>query len=367
MTEIDTIHSPPITLNTKSNEATKVTQKEQESQAETQETQSTIDTIQTQIETFKAEIDDLLHNQNTIPFQIDEVLSRLQQAEKHIRENDNKKAWYDLAKARIALHEGTSISMSELANANADILRQELYKVWHELNSIQREKKHVNTTNAADWLKWGEQALEQETPEKAQVMYCIMRARYSLAKAQEFSQWDKYGYFAIVVESLYLIALPLLIILYAQFSTSPITTTEIMNLLILNVPIYVFIWGFLGGVSWSIYSAAYWAKRRLFDRHYLPWYFAHPWISAVLGGAVSLIILGGLASFMQSSAGSVGTVATTPSISALLSLVSFMAGFSTNSLWKLLDRTVRNMLNVKGSNRNIHENAHKTSIQTSSN
>lgn len=187
--------------------------------------------------------------------------------------------------------------------------------VWHELNSIQRTHRHVNTTNAADWLIWAEQALDSTPIDKPQAMYCVMRARYSLAKAQEFAEWDRYGYFTIAIESLYLIGIPIVTVLYSN--QSGIATSELMIRPIFQVPLFVFVWGFLGGVSWSIYSAAYWSKRRLFDRNYLSWYLAHPWISAVLGGAVALIVLGGLASFGSFDAN------TQPG-SALLALVGFV-------------------------------------------
>ena len=208
--------------------------------------------VYAQIKEIKRNLDELLSNGTSIPFQIDIVISHLQAAEKMVTE-DPSIAWFEIVKAKIALHEGSSISLLELAQADARVLRQELYKVWHELNEVQRQYRHVNTTNAADWLTWGEKSLEGNAPEKSHVMYCIMRARYSLAKAQEFSDWDKYGYLAILLESSYLIGLPLAILAYSRFANIP--TINIMTSMMLQVPFYVFVWGFLGGISWSIYSA----------------------------------------------------------------------------------------------------------------
>lgn len=306
-----------------------------------------------QLADFKKQLDGKLTKSDTIPFQIDDVLVHLKKSEAKLCDSPSD-AWFELAKARIALHDSTFISTPDIINGDIKVLRRELYKVWHELNNMQRMEGHVNTTNAADWLIWGERALEEGKVDRPRAMYCIMRARYSLSKAHEFSDWNKFGYIAILIESLYLVAIPIGTLLFAK--QSGVTTTELMASPIFQVPFYVFVWGFLGGVSWSVYSAAYWSKRRLFDKHYLSWYLAHPWISAVLGGAVSLIVLGGLASL--------GTVdINVQPGSSILSLVSFVAGFSTNSIWKLLDRTVRRILDVKGSNRNIHEEAHEENIE----
>lgn len=310
-----------------------------------------------QIKELKKNLDEQLANGLSLPFQIDVVITHLRNAEKMAAE-DPSIAWFEIVRAKIALHEGSSISLLELAQADPRVLRQELYKVWHELNEVQRQYRHVNTTNTADWLTWGEKSLEGNASEKSHVMYCIMRARYSLAKAQEFADWDKYGYLAIVLESLYLIGLPLAILSYARFVNAP--ATSIMASTMLQVPFYVFVWGFLGGVSWSIYSAAYWSKHRLFDRHYFSWYLVHPWVSAVLGGAVTLIAMGGLTSLGAFNPNSQpGT--------SLLALISFVSGFSTNTLWKLLDTSVRKFFNIKKSSRNVHEKAHDESLVESDN
>lgn len=312
-----------------------------------------VDYVKGEVFEFKKRVDAMLSANGFVPFQIEDALNCLKEAEAEL-DSSASEAWFKLAQAKIALHDGTFISNREIVNGDMTVLRKEVYKVWHELNSIQRTHRHVNTTNAADWLIWAEQALDSTPIDKPQAMYCVMRARYSLAKAQEFAEWDRYGYFAIAIESLYLIGIPIVTVLYSN--QSGIATSELMTRPIFQVPLFVFVWGFLGGVSWSIYSAAYWSKRRLFDRHYLSWYLAHPWISAVLGGAVALIVLGGLASFGSFDAN------TQPG-SAILALVSFVSGFSTNSIWKLIDRTVRRILDVKGSNRNVHEEAHEETLQ----
>lgn len=226
------------------------------------------------------------------------------------------------------------------------ILRKEIYNLWSRLDPVTDQEKIVNTTNCADWLTAGEELLKGEPLRRAHVMYCISRARFSLAKASECSKSRTSDMIALTVGFVYLIGLPLGIHVYAEWQDT--TISAVMKGAMVQVPFFVFVWGFLGGTSWSIYSAAYWSKRRLFDDSYLGWHVAHPFVSAVLGAAVSLVVLGGLTSLGDFVPGSLPG-------SALLSLISFVAGFSTNTLWKYLDRTVRKLLGLKGSGADIHD------------
>lgn len=230
----------------------------------------------------------------------------------------------------------TGLTGSELQK-----LRKEINCVWHEATDIQREKGYINITNVGDWLVRAEKSLSDAPYPATQAMYCLLRARQSLAKAQEAATCEIWGYCVITVELLYLLT----IIIGRLWLHGHVE--GILELRFHTVPLYVFIWEFLGGVAWCMYCAAYWAKRRLFDKHYILWYLAHPWLSAVLGGAVSLVILGGLASIGGAENGS-------PSPSearmALLAIVSFFAGFNTHKVWKLLDRSAAKLLGQEEKN-----------------
>ena len=56
----------------------------------------------------------------------------------------------------------------------------------------------------------------------------------------------------------------------------------------------------------------------------------------MLGAAISLLIIGGMSSF--------GAETQKPSGTALLSLLSFFAGFSTNLIWHVFDHRIRKLL-----------------------
>ena len=293
--------------------------------------------VQDQVSKFKRDIEEMLSNGARPSEDLEEVLARVQRAERYADEG-NPKAWYELMKAKLARHGSGELSTVELAEGDVDVLRQELYRVWGEINDVQRKSREANTTISADWLSRAEQSLEEMPPQRSKAMYSIMRAREALASSQEFVGWSRFGYLAIAIETIYLIAVPLLFVLYSRAAN--VSGASIMSDVILQLPFYVLAWGFIGGSAWCIYSAAYWTKRRLFDRHYLAWYIACPWLSAAVGSAVALAVLGlfsMISSFNPNSQPG----------AAILSLLAFLAGFSANALWKLLDRTIRRIAGDK--------------------
>jgi hypothetical protein len=154
----------------------------------------------------------------------------------------------------------------------------------------------------------------------------------ALTRAQDIadSAWHRIGAYSMTI---------LLLIKTSGVSGQALLTTPCHL-----VPVFVLMGGFLGGVAWCLYNAVYWIRHRLFDASTCCWYVVHPWLSALLGGVMALIILGGL-----SSLGSV-TLGTPPppSLAAALTLASFAAGFSTNQFWKLLDRTIRKFFGDSG-------------------
>ena len=116
-----------------------------------------------------------------------------------------------------------------------------------------------------------------------------------------------------------------------------------------GAPIYTLLWGFVGGAAWCLDWAALWARKRVFDIHYLPWYVVHPFVSALLGGATALLILAGLSAVAQIGQGSYQETMT---LIAVLSVISFSVGVSTHYIWRKLDSTLRKALGEDSSKQN---------------
>ena len=318
------------------------------------------------------------------------ALSILRKAELLVRSRRPKKraeAWYELKKAELLFYHQDSFCLDGAFKEQAeqalpagmgstplqsnggaaekpeaktrperetDRLRRGVDWMWHEVMLTQHQYPKINMSNVADWLKWGEASLNKKEPDILHAKCCLMRARASLAKAQECAEWERWGALAIFIELLYLFLVPFIVVVLAR-QVSEDSVRAVGNFITaLHVPRYAFFWGFLGGISWCLYNATYWTKRRLFDRHYLTWYMVHPWMSAVLGGVACLLFIGGLSSLTKSDFKFDSDVS-----SALLSLVSFFAGFSTHSFLRLLDRVVSKLFNSKASERSLHERSQK--------
>ena len=222
-------------------------------------------------------------------------------------------------------------------------LHQEILEIWHDAKRVQSKKPDVNTTVVVYWLQLAEQAMEKEPADIPVAMRSVVKARYWLHKVEACAGWHNWGLGVLWLELVYLISVPVTIFFY--INTKNIVLKEVMVTGFQIAPLYVFVWGFLGGVAWCMYSAAYWTTRRLFDRYYLTWYIAHPWISAVVAGAVSLVFYAGLVAIAPSD--------TDPGIAfaATISVVSFVTGFSTKYIWGVLDRNVKKLLGDTGGER----------------
>jgi hypothetical protein len=224
-----------------------------------------------------------------------------------------------------------------------DTLPHEVSALWQEVSRIQRETPHVNTLLAVTWLVRAERALgAQDAP---RTRYLLWKALSALTRAQDIanSTWHRVGAYAMTALELgYLLSVPAALLVLSKVFN--VKSPDLLATQCHLVPVFVLMGGFLGGVAWCLYHAVYWIKQRLFDASTCCWYVVHPWLSALLGGVMALMVLGGL-----SSLGSVSVdKALSPSLAAALTLVSFAAGFSTNQFWKLLDRSMRKFLGDGG-------------------
>jgi hypothetical protein len=120
-------------------------------------------------------------------------------------------------------------------------LHEEINCVWHEAINIQREKGCINITNVGNWLVHAEKSLNDAPYPATQAMYCLLRARHSLAKAQEAATCEIWGYCVITVELLYLLTF-IIGRIWLHGDVERILAQQFHA-----VPLYVFIWGFLGG------------------------------------------------------------------------------------------------------------------------
>jgi hypothetical protein len=261
--------------------------------------------------------------------QLPRVLDHLQSAEIAVNEG-NSRAWYEFIRANLVLYQMryplSGYSPSGFSSG------------WLELEEDQRNCPEANFEEAANWLHGTEKSLADTLPGPC-VLHSLVIARQLRARARESLRWRRWGYGALIIEIVYV-----LILLGGLFAYQYIYGEEPNKALwfqMTHIPLYIFVWGFLGGIAWCTYSAANDLKRRLFDSYQLGWYVAHPWISALLGATAVLLVLGGLSTVSSVKLEPDGGLPT--AAAALLSLVSFATGYSTIFIWGMLDRVIRAM------------------------
>lgn len=250
----------------------------------------------------------------------------------------NALGWSELYRLRQLLDQLYPPGADQLPQATLQRLYQEVAGAWTSVRQAQEESPCPNITRVAKWLRLAEEAL-RATPPSPEVSSYVLHVYQALAKAREGARWHRWSYLAIGIQLLYLFAVPMgLWMASLQLSPWMNMKKDVLASTLFHTPFEVFVWGFLGGVCWCLYFACYWVKRRLFDCDYLAWYIAHPWLSAVLGGIISLLVGGGLASLSGQAA------SPSEARAVILVVMSFVAGFSTNRIWKFLDHTLCKLL-----------------------
>lgn len=237
-------------------------------------------------------------------------------------------------------------------------LRQAIADTFDQALAISERWPNADITIVTDYLMFSAQALEkpgQTDLELAKAYYARAKmwcARLNRKESDERA-WD--GFWAITIQFIYL---GLLIFWATNFygsrlnllpldlpwldNTADIARATIRSTEAIGIPFYALVWGFLGGIAWCLYSATYWMGKGLFNSNYFGWYVALPFISALLGAATSTVILAGYTAVAVPEADAAGSLTQLPfAVVATLCLVSFVAGYSARSIWKLLDRTMR--------------------------
>lgn len=245
--------------------------------------------------------------------------------------------------------------------SSVDKTRAEIENFWQEINELQRTTKQINMTVVAYWLQLAEESLEHQPAQVARARRYLLTARYWLGLAEEGASWYKWGTTALLIGLVYLIGIPVGVSTYCRYAQGHTPLAEFCTSLgnshwtLGSVLVWAFIWGFAGGVIWCMYTGAFWTTRRLFDKNYLIWHIVHPWVCAVLGMAVCLLIYAGLAGLTTSATSAASSTKPAESLVATIAVVSFVTGFSTKYFWRLLDRNVRRLFGEGQGGRDLIE------------
>ncbi len=280
-----------------------------------------------------------------------------------------------LAPAPIVPH---NYSSQPAADPPPPWVRNKIDQLWSEVTIFQHDNPGFNANLVAERLCKAETALGRQ--DELLAKRCLVDATYWMAQRERSakvlnpSAWNVW--LVIAVEMAYISAALLLMFVFGhlrpaawfelpfagQFLSRHLAGQPGLGDVVLHLitrgaatqadtltaantlygaPVYALLWGFVGGATWCLDAASYWAFKRTFDVHFLPWYVVHPIVSGMLGGAVTLLLLAGFASIAQIGNGSYQETMT---LRAVISVVSFSVGVSTHYIWRKLDRTLRKVL-----------------------
>lgn len=230
-----------------------------------------------------------------------------------------------------------------------------LYDIWNQALAKVAESPDSDITIVIDYIVFCRRALREGKLDDAQTYYA--RAQMWCTRLNRKKSTIFGGGAAILVQFVYLGLLLFWATAYygsalkvlppygwlrttSDFAASTVWSTEAIG-----IPFYTVAWGFLGGIAWCLYVASYWIGRVLFNSWYLAWYVCLPFVGALLGVATSTVILAGLTSVVLPDVNTSKDLSALPfSVVAALCLVSFISGYSARHIWRLLDRTVRKLL-----------------------
>lgn len=212
--------------------------------------------------------------------------------------------------------------------------------------------KPISSTKLSDEVDYQFDRFDSELDQLDAELYF-----YKAIKAYEILKSGvkrRYYYFSavVVVQLFYMLLLVCGFTYFYKLKNFSLESIEIAlrTEYLLNVPIFSFIWGFIGGICWCLYSFTYWVKRRMFNQDYVIWYMLCPIVSSMVGSVTTLVVLGGLTTFGVPNTDSKGGPIVLPEINyqlaSILSIVSFLGGFSTQRFWTVLDSMVASILKI---------------------
>ncbi|MCB0115337.1 MAG: hypothetical protein R2873_06000 [Caldilineaceae bacterium] len=104
-----------------------------------------------------------------------------------------------------------------------------------------------------------------------------------------------------------------------------------------------------------MHNGVAWVAKRGFDYYFTIWYFAHPFVSAILGSAVAYLFFSGAVIVSGLDNTDTQTISEYPlGLYATIFLTALAAGFSAKYIWQRIDSFVREQLGMNKASEQFH-------------
>lgn len=213
---------------------------------------------------------------------------------------------------------------------------------------VELESQGVDVTSEANKLSDADKKLSDvNSQDMPGARSNIVSALGSLAfKEKTFNQSKSMKGGVGVIISLGIIASALLAFITYSGLHNPDNFDKVLKSKILFVPVYVYVWGVIGTMAYSLWAGLTHMAHKDFDNYYIPWYFIRLPLGAMIAAIFYFVITAG---FIQPTIAS-GDTAKLENVDPFV-VISFLSGFgvrySINTLDKILQGIMSNTQDVK--------------------
>lgn len=213
---------------------------------------------------------------------------------------------------------------------------------------VELESQGVDVTSEANKLSDADKKLSVTNPQDIpDARSNIVSALGSLIfKKKTFNQSKSFIGGVGVIISLGIIASALLAFIIYSGLYNQVRFDTILNSKILFVPVYVYVWGVIGTMAYSLWAGLTHIAHKDFDNYYIPWYFIRLPLGAMIAAIFYFVITAGFIQPIVASGGTSKLDVVDPFV-----VISFLSGFgvrySINTLDKILQGIMNNTQDVK--------------------
>jgi hypothetical protein len=230
-------------------------------------------------------------------------------------------------------------------------LESSIDEAYDEVRREVGTNKNITTECYNKLLQARDIVLRRDVAQIAQAEYYVEDVRTRLTRAADSEKSAKRHQWWILIWGLFWFVafIALLFVINEGWFWNYIAPTGLTNVIVdMEVFLTTMIWGGIGGVVSILYSLFKHVGQRDFDAHYKLSYLGKPFLGVILGATVYMVFnlvlrtLGILPAGLEGAEGIADSAFTVAP--GVLYLIAWASGFKENTIFELVDRTMKRIL-----------------------
>jgi hypothetical protein len=252
---------------------------------------------------------------------------------------------------RVLTEEEKAQILAWLGEEWVQTLESSIDEAYDEVRREVGTNKNITTECYNKLLQARDIVLRRDVAQIAQAEYYVEDVRTRLKRAADSEKAAKRHQWWILLWGLFWFVafLALLFVINEGWFWEYIAPAGLTNAIVdMEVFLTTMVWGGIGGVVSILYSLFKHVGQRDFDAHYKLSYLGKPFLGVILGATVYMVFslvlrtLGILPAGLEGAEGIADTAVTvTPGV---LYLIAWASGFKENTIFELVDRTMKRIL-----------------------